>query len=213
MKKIFCNNLIIIFACFSLIGCYSVAFFQSPKVLEKGKTEFSLGTSLVYNENSFSLYELFGNMRVGIGDNTDIGFRIFGKPPKDFEFLKENGSSDSCEGGCWLGLYIDGKYQVLEDPFYLSGVLGISYGYPFIISFYPSIVVGTERFYFVSRVIVYGPIGFWEQENKHAMISPGISVGFLIGNKLKFIPEIGFLYIMTDKDFIPTYYTSLGISF
>jgi hypothetical protein len=217
IKKAIMKRIVVIIAfCFFLYGCYSIAFFQSPKVLEKGKTEFSFGTSLVYSNNYLSLYELFGNLRVGVGNNADVGIRIFGKPPRDLEFLKEGGSSDSCEGGCWVGIYVDGKYQLVEEPLYISTVLGLSYSFPAMAALYPSIVIGTERFYLVSRIIIFGPIGFWEEGSefaKYVMASPSMSMGFLVGRKVRLLPEVGILLSVSEKGFSPNFYTSLGISF
>lgn len=177
---------------FFLFGCYTTAFFQSPKILDKGKVEIGVGMTEIGGD----LYEIFGQMRIGIGKKSDIGFRVFGKPPI------------GPEKGGFVGIYGDSKEQLTDGPFYVSYVLGLSYAYPFALAAYPTIAVGTENFYGAARVIIIGGKG------GIGGIVPGLTFGAFIGEKFFIVPEFGILALIPKEEFqvYPNLYFSLGVS-
>jgi len=181
-----------------LSGCTTITFFQSPKTLDKGKVEISVGMTEIGGCGgtfNFGLYEIFGQMRIGIKEKSDIGFRVFGKP-----------SNIGFEEGGFVGIYGDYKKQLTDGPFYISRVLGLSYTYPFLFSVHPTIVMGTENFYSAARVIILfvGP--------QVAGLVPGLTFGAFIGKKFLIVPEVGVLAAMEESRVFLNSYFSIGIS-
>jgi hypothetical protein len=186
---------IVSFLCLLFAGCFTVSQLQSPKVLEMGKLEFNGGVAIARFED-FGPNELFGGMRVGVGSNTDIGFRIYG-------WLPRNG-----EGGL-AGVYVDAKYQFTEKPPYVSGVLGLSY-----LTLQPALIVGTDRFYAsVGAVLILIPSLNSRDEFSGVAGLVKLAVGYSFGSKFRLTPEIGAIFPITEGEFPGSpYYTAFGIS-
>jgi hypothetical protein len=188
---------IISFLCLLFAGCFTVSQLQSPKVLEMGKLEFNGGVAIARFED-FGPNELFGGIRVGVGSNTDIGFRIYGWLPR------------KGEGGlAGAGVYVDAKYQFTEKPPYVSGVLGLSY-----LTLQPALIVGTDRFYAsVGAVLILIPSLNSRDEFSGVAGLAKLAVGYSFGSKFKLTPEIGAIFPITEGEFPGSpYYTAFGIS-
>jgi hypothetical protein len=188
---------IVSFLCILFAGCFTVSQLQSPKVLEMGKLEFNGGLAIARFED-FGPNELFGGMRVGVGSNTDIGFRIYGWLPRKGK-----------EGGL-AGVYVDAKYQFTEKPPYVSGVLGLSY-----LTLQPALIVGTDRFYAsVGAVLILIPSLNSRDEFSGVAGLAKLAVGYSFGGKkFKLTPEIGAIFPITEGEFPGSpYYTAFGIS-
>ena len=191
-------NIIFIFVCFIFSGCFTVPMLQTPKALEKGKKEIGLGGGVIlYYEGDGKdlLYfpEIVGNYRVGVGKDTDIGFRIF-----------------------VLGAYVDIKHQFTKRYPYVSGVLGFSYSsfseQTGVIGFYPSLIVGTDRFY-TSAGAILGIFGGGGSVEFMGLVGR-LAVGYSFGSKLRITPEVGtYLVSFTSGNREWGFYSVLGISY
>ncbi len=148
-------------------------------------------------ENSLRLYELLGNLRIGVGENTEVGFRVFG-------MIGQESSSG--------GVYADVKHQFIKSPLYASGVLGLSFSV-FIVGLYPSLIIGTDRFYTSIGAIVIGVYGVSEGFGVGGTLAR-LATGYSFGDKVRLIPEIGFIYggIKGEPEAFSSFYTALGIS-
>jgi len=188
-------------------GCFTVAQLQSPKVLDEGEIEIGGGTTLIYSENSLSVYELLANLRIGIGRNTDVGFRVFGMIER---FGKIGGDWEGWKG--WGGIYADIKHQFTEKLPYVSGVLGVSYSI-FNITLYPSLIVGTDRFYASFGPSVIAGFGF-DEGFKVGFGLARLSIGYSFGGKIRLTPEVGTVIPLSDEEGrISGFFSAFGISF
>ncbi len=210
------RSIVIIVFTFVFSGCFTVAQLQSPKVLEKGEIEIGVGGTLPYSGNSFELYELLGNLRVGVGENTEVGFRVFGK----LEQVGKVGKVGSLEGWedwrGWGGVYADVKHQFIKSPLYASGVLGLSYSV-YTVGLYPSLIIGTDRFYTSIGATVIGSFDFdfdFSQGFEVWRTLARLATGYSFGDKVRLIPEIGFIYggFKGEEKAFSSFYTALGIS-
>lgn len=132
MKKIillllFCGVILIF-----LTSCSSMNSFQSPKVTPKGEYEIGAGGSFISDGDNPMLVniECFG--RMGLNAHSDLGIKVFGLP------------------GLSGGLLADYKYQIIENPIYVSADLGASFCYTKDLNFYdiyPMLILGSDRFY------------------------------------------------------------------
>lgn len=196
-------NIIFIFVCFIFSGCFTVSMLQTPKVLEEDKKEIGLGGGVILHyegDGKDLLYfpEIVGNYRVGVGKDTDIGFRIF-----------------------VLGAYVDIKHQFTKRYPYVSGVLGFSYSsfseQTGVIGFYPSLIVGTDRFYTsAGAILVAGSVPdiFGGGSVEFGGLVRRLAVGYSFGSKLRITPEVGALLVgFTDVDIPWGFYYVLGISY
>ena len=200
-------NIIFIFVCFIFSGCFTVSMLQTPKVLEEDKKEIGLGGGVILHyegdgKDLLRFPEIVGNYRVGVGKDTDIGFRIF-----------------------VLGAYVDIKHQFTKRYPYVSGVLGFSYALTSekgSIGFYPSLIVGTDRFYTSAGAILIAgsvPFIFIFGESVGGSAEFGgligrLAVGYSFGSKLRITPEVGALLVgFTDVDIPWAFYYVLGISY
>ena len=196
-------NIIFIFVCFIFSGCFTVPMLQTPKVLEKGKKEIGLGGGVIlYYEGDGKglLYfpEIVGNYRVGVGKDTDIGFRIF-----------------------VLGAYVDIKHQFTKEYPYVSGVLGFSYALTSeekgSIGFYPSLIVGTDRFFTsAGAILIEGSVPniFGGGSVEFRGLVGRLAVGYSFGSKLRITPEVGthlVSFIGGNREW--GFYSVLGISY
>ncbi|MCF7792930.1 MAG: hypothetical protein K9N09_03375 [Candidatus Cloacimonetes bacterium] len=115
-----------------LTSCSSMNSFQSPNVTPEGKYEVGAGSSFILNNDHSTLIniECFG--RIGLNMRSDVGIKVFGLP------------------GLSGGLMADYKYQIIENPVYVSVELGASYCYTKDLNYYdiyPMLIAGSERFY------------------------------------------------------------------
>jgi hypothetical protein len=215
LSKSRCINLIItgIFS-FIFYGCFTVASLQSPKVLERDKVEFVMAPTIIYSNDSIKLYEVLFGMREGIGSNTDYGLRFYSKPPVGYR-------KSPCPNGCWVGVYGDVKHQFTNESPLISSSLGLSYTTPFILTLYPSLIIGSERAFVTGKLITVGGLIPY-----YFGLYPDLSIGFSIGNKLRIYPEMGILGEIDliegisdthhNNQFLPnltTFYISIGLSY
>jgi hypothetical protein len=187
---------IILFLCLLLGGCFTVSQLQSPKVLDKGKLEYSGGMAIARFED-FGPNEVFGGVRVGVGSNSDIGLRIYG-------WLPEKGA-----GGV-VGAYIDARYQFTDKPLYVTGVLGLSY-----LTLQPALIVGTDRFYAsFGAVLIAVPSLLNSGDDFSGVSLAKLAVGYSFGSKFRLTPELGAIFPITKGEFPgKPYYSAIGISF
>jgi hypothetical protein len=172
------------FLLFYLAGCMSFTTLQSPKTLEPGEVILGAGTALPATEKKISpLVEL--NSRFGIAENLDFGAKI---------------SASSV-------IFLDGKYQVIGDPVAISLDLGWSY---FSISdgiggldgkstcWYPMIIAGQDNWYIAVKKVYMSTSGRVKlisdiEFEGNGWFSTNVTVGGILGEKLRLIPEVNFV--------------------
>lgn len=161
-----------------LSGCVSLSTFQSPRVLDPGTTQ--LGAGVIVTGGEAGTGEVAIVARRGLADGVDVGAKLWGIPP-------------------FLGLYADVRYQILREPFLVSGTLG---GSVFSVredgdddrsvsttALYPTVLVGTERLFGGVRwTQVFGSAG--DLEENYGVGFPGIVVGASFGSRLILAPEV-----------------------
>lgn len=160
-------------------GCISFSTFQSPRVLERGEGQLGggvlFGVDLEGEESGLGELALLG--RYGVGDRVDVGGKLWGFPP-------------------FLGIYGDVRYQLLREPFLISGAMGASW-----ISFdefstgalYPTVMFVTDRFFAGARWTFLTATGTDLEETFGANF-PGAVVGASFGGRLTFAPEVNVLF-------------------
>jgi hypothetical protein len=172
---------------------------QSPKTLEPGEVLAGAGIS---SPNASSL-GLEVNTRVGIVKNFDVGAKF------------NIGSL----------IFLDGKFEIIQNPIYLSADIGWSY---FSYSgdyghdkgkttcWYPTIIAGQDHWYVaVKRVYMlteseFDFIGIWKYSGS-GWISTNFTAGAILGDKIRFIPEINM--IMLDKTDQTIFVPAIGLQF
>lgn len=182
-------------------GCMSYTTLQSAKTLKPGKVILGGGAAIPISNNEAQFYPEL-NARVGIFNHMDIGVKY---------------SVPSL-------IFLDGKYQIIEKPFYLSADLGWSY-YSYsggigdskgtFTGWYPMIIVGQDHWYAAVKEVYFttqGEINVFGlyKYNDSGWISTNVVVGGIIGTNVRLLPEINF--IIPDKGkvlFVP----ALGLQF
>ena len=177
-------SFIVIFLLF-IKGCISLSTYQSPKIIEKGKAQIGAGMLAGFGGNGETGFgELLLIGRYGISDRIDIGAKIYGMPV----VIK------------YYSLYGDIRYQILTEPLYVSGALGIS---TFHIDnyrttgLYPTIMFGTERIYGGMKWI---QLIASSDEAKETLGTnfPGVVAGASFGRSFSFMPELN-VYFAEDE--------------
>lgn len=181
-----CCPLAAILAILSLTGCFSLTTFQSAKVLDPGQAAFGAGAAIatggVFETNAFG--------RIGLSQNSDMGFKAFGLP------------------GFGFGLFGDMKYQFLKTIPYAAVDFGASYmhgsssfgsGDWSSVGLYPMVLFGDEKTYAGAKAVIFlGDIeldldlfGLGERTVEYSGWFPMIFVGTCNGDRVKVMPEVG----------------------
>jgi hypothetical protein len=190
----------------SFSGCFSLVQFQSPKVLEERESELIYGGGIIltFDDHGHPVMwlEPFMEGRIGVGSGIDVGIRTFGFAP------------------VW-GIMGDLKYQLEEDPLYISADLGASLGGGLILgehqrftnfALYPALIVGTDRFYVSTRGILLAFPFVESDEDDHFAFFYGISTGYLFGNRIGIAPEFNILWTAGQKLSRPSLALALGLT-
>lgn len=182
---------------FLLSGCMSYTTLQSPKTLKPGKVILGAGTAIPISDNEAKFYPEL-NARIGLFNNFDVGAKY---------------SAPSL-------IFLDGKYQIIENPFYLSADLGWSYfsysgdvagSKGTFTAWYPMIIVGQDHWYAAVKE-VYGEtqgevdvFGLYKLTSS-GWISTNVSVGGIIGTNVRLLPELNFIIPKEGKVlFVPAF--------
>lgn len=162
-----------------LSSCSSMNSFQSPNVLLKGEHEVGVGTSFIGDyEDPPALVNMEFFTRLGLNKNFDAGLKVFGLP------------------GLSGGLMADLKYQIINDPIYVSADLGGSFCYTIDLHFYdvyPMLICGSERYY-------GGYLGIYrngvddDAKVEFSNYMNGFFLGCKLGPKPYLRPEINYYY-------------------
>jgi hypothetical protein len=155
-------------------------------VTPKDKYEIGAGGSFIANEDEVQIVnlELFG--RIGLGKNFDTGVKVFGLP------------------GLYGSFMTDLKYQIIDDPIYISADLGGSYCYSHIVNYYdvyPMLIAGTENIYGgYRRIYRYGNADDSKIEFSGYMQS--FFIGFKTGPGPYLRPEIAYYFNNSKTGFL-----------
>jgi hypothetical protein len=182
---------------FLLSGCMSYTTLQSPKTLGPGKVILGGGAALPISDNEVKVYPEI-NARIGLFNHFDIGAKY--SAPSLFFF--------------------DGKYQIIENPFYLSADLGWSYfSYDGSIAgskgtftaWYPMIIAGQDHWYAAVKEVygetqgevdIFGLFKF----SSSGWLSTNVTVGGIIGTNVRLLPELNFIIPNKGKVlFVPAF--------
>jgi hypothetical protein len=154
---------------------------QSPKTLEPA--EILIGAGVSSPEARGAWIEV--NTRVGILQNFDAGVKF------------DAGSL----------IFLDGKYQIIRDPIYISADLGWSYfshsgdigrNTGKTTCWYPMIIAGQENWYVGVKRVHMSTEGEFElftswSYSGSGWISTNIVAGGILGEKIRFIPEVNLI--------------------
>jgi hypothetical protein len=182
---------------FLLSGCMSYTTLQSPNTLNPGKAILGAGTALPISDNEVKFYPEI-NARIGLFNHFDIGAKY--SAPSLFFF--------------------DGKYQIIEDPLYLSADLGWSYfsyaggiagSKGTFTAWYPMIIAGQDHWYAAVKEVygetqgevdIFGLFKF----SSSGWISTNVTVGGIIGTNVRLLPELNFIIPKEGKVlFVPAF--------
>ena len=176
-----CCSLAAILTAVMLTGCFSLATFQSPKVLERGQTAFGAGAGITTEKLLGT--SAFG--RVGLSQNLDAGFKLLGVPLS--------------------GVFGDVKYQLWENVSYGSLDFGVSYMWGSstlrstdwtCLGLHPMVLLGDEKVHGGVKIVClldeveFYPVGLGEKITWSAGAFPVIFVGISIGGRVKVMPEV-----------------------
>ena len=167
-----------------LSGCMSYTTLQSAKTLEPGKVIVGGGGALPIAGKDVAFYPEL-SARIGLFNHFDMGLKY---------------SIPSL-------IFLDGKYQLIEQPFYLSADLGWSYfSYSESIGsskgtftgWYPMVIVGQDHWYAAVKEVYFtmqGEIDVFGlyKYSASGWISTNVVVGGIIGTKVRLLPELNFI--------------------
>jgi hypothetical protein len=193
--------IVLLLVMLNLTGCMSYTTLQSPKTLEPGEVLIGAGAAIP-TEASRPIFEV--NSRVGIIRNFDVGAKL-------------------AAGNV---IFLDGKYQILQDPIYISADLGWSY---FSISddiagnfhgkstcWYPMIIAGQDYWYVAVKKVYMSTdgevelIGSWNFSGS-GWLSTNIVAGVILGDKIRLIPEVNL--IIPDHGNKSIFIPAVGLQF
>lgn len=159
--------------------------YQSPKILEKGSGQIGFGilagVGIENQETGLGEISLIG--RYGISERMDVGAKLYGMP----QLLE------------FHSFYGDLRHQILTDPIYLSGSMGIS---TFSvddfrsIGLYPTVMAGTERLYGGVKWIRLISTSDQTEESLGTHF-PGFVAGANFGGRISVMPEVN-IYFSED---------------
>ena len=186
---------------FLLSGCMSYTTLQSPKTLKPGKVILGGGMALPISNKGVQFYPEL-DTRIGLFNHFDIGAKY---------------SVPSL-------IFLDGKYQIIENPFYLSADLGWSYfsysggigkSEGTFTGWYPMIIVGQDHWYAAVKEVYFamqGEVDIWGlyKYSSSGWISTNVTVGGIIGKNVRLLPELNFIIPNNGKVlFVP----AVGLQF
>ena len=171
-----------------LAGCASLSTFQTPQVLEKGKTVIGLAGSGV-NGSAPGILEASG--RIGLGHGTDAGLKVTlpGTLTADFKWqwfrgVRVNAALD-------LALSYFNSSNDGED-FKSTALM-------------PTLLLGNRHWYAGGRVVFMSADGtitfFGSHDFELTNVFPGLFLGFAIGNRFQVLPEIN-AYFPREGSFV-----------
>lgn len=182
---------------FLLSGCMSYTTLQSPKTLKPGKVILGGGAALPISDSEVKFFPEL-NTRIGLFNHFDIGAKY--SAPSLF--------------------FLDGKYQIIENPFYLSADLGWSYfSYSGDIgdsrgtftAWYPMVIVGQDHWYAAVKEVYFITQGEVDVFGLYKYSSSGwictnVTVGGIIGTNVRLLPELNFIIPQNGKVlFVPAF--------
>ena len=181
---------IILYSLASFTGCVSYSTLQSAKTLEPGQILAGGGSAFAIANGGSAVVPEF-NARVGIVRNFDLGAKYI--LPSLY--------------------FLDGKYQFIDAPVILSADLGWSYfSYTGSLGksrgtttcWYPMLIAGQEHWYFGVKEVYFSTQGEFEffglnKFQGSGWITTNIVAGGVIGNKIRFLPEVNILIPRSGK--------------
>ncbi|HKJ93174.1 MAG TPA: hypothetical protein VJ957_08400 [Longimicrobiales bacterium] len=166
-------------ASFLLPACVSLSTFQTPVPVGKGRLALGAGAVTVVptdsSEGGGLLPELYA--RYGVSPNVDVTGKFLGIPP-------------------FGALYGDVKVRMVQRPFSVSGVLGVSVAGADSLStvgFYPMVLAGSDHFYVGGKAIFFSTqvAGIIDELNATMY---GVVVGGSFGGRMRFLPELNLYF-------------------
>ena len=193
MKRYMFCSLFCLYLLFYCTGCISYSTLQSAKTLDPGKVLIGGGSSFPIVDNKVTSSPEF-NARVGIVQKFDVGAK------------------------CALpALYfLDGKYQIIDEPIALSADLGWSYfSYSGIVGnskgtstgWYPMLIAGQDHWYVAVKEIYFMTKGEFEffglnKVEGSGWLSTNFVVGGVIGTNVRLLPELNLLVPRKGKSLL-----------
>ena len=184
-------------SCFCLLlysaGCVSYTTLQSAKTLEPGKVLLGGGSAFPLTDDGTAVTPEV-NARVGIVKQFDVGAK-FAIPSLYF---------------------LDGKFQILDEPFALSVDLGWSYfsysGTPgkskgTSTGWYPMLIAGQDHWYVAVKEVYFsteGEVEFFglDKFEGSGWITTNVVVGGVIGTNIRLLPELNLIVPRTGKSLL-----------
>jgi hypothetical protein len=187
-----------------LYGCFTAASLQSPKILEKDKSEFLIGSTVNYSRDSIYVHEVLLELRKWADSDKEVGLRLYSNPFDTYGI-------GSTPERYWIGTMGNVKIQ-LNEKFPLTALnLGGSFTLPLpTFSLYTSLITGTERVFITGKLVSSVILS-------KTVFYPALSLGFSIGDSVRIYPEIGILACIDASSDSPniswTKYFSIGLAF
>ena len=182
-----------------LTGCVSLSTLQTPKVVQEGEVIAGVGALAIPVDGDIRCCGVEAYIRFPYFKNSDIGIKAMGLPGF----------------GIITG---DLKYQLINDPIYLS--LDLAYSYTAFedlgsgSGIIPAVFIGTEKF-FGGAKIIYSSIEvddlFGSSSNSTNVKIPGIFVGGIIGDRFRLLPVINIYFSPDNGESIFIY--NLGLEY
>ena len=196
------KNTILIIPVLFFISCYSFSNFQTPVVLESGKSSLGIGVSKIPDSDKKLIPEIY--YRRNIISKTDFGLKQLGIP-----FI----------GGITL---IDVKRSLLKiNKFSISSDLVFSYstlnseqlGNWTSTAIIPALFMGSDRLYIggkYNQLKFDGEIELFRKIGLSGSIGfPSVVLGMTLGKNLRIQPEVN-IYLTADEKY--SYIFSLGVT-
>ncbi len=172
-----------LFVCMLFSSCAQISSFQTARTTPKEEGEFGASVDITGVSDLFDTGESFGVPsislwgRYGVGEKTDLGFKISSLLNLMFDVKQQIAGDQNSKFAFALGAGLG---------FFPAGKLVWQYHLPVYLSFHPS-----ERFawYLTPRYI-----------NQYKVNYLGSSIGFMVGRKAKFAMELSLSQAMNDLD-------------
>ncbi|MFZ4621773.1 MAG: hypothetical protein ACOYNS_14525 [Bacteroidota bacterium] len=184
--------LFIVASAYLLTGCVTYTTLQTAQTLPPGKIMVGAGTAVILSDNSPELMPEL-DARVGLVKNFDIGAKY---------------SAPSL-------YFVDGKIQVMSEPFALSADLGwstfnytdntaISKGVS--TGWYPMLMIGKEHWYAGVKGVYFetkGQVEFFglKKFQGSGWMYTSVVVGGMLGSTFRLLPEVNVIIPRGGKVF------------
>ena len=186
---------------FILSSCISFSTLQTPKVMEENESTFGVGAIAVPIDGEILCCGTEIYARFPFFKKADFGLKAFGLPGF----------------GTITG---DIKYQVLDDPFYLSFDLALTYtsvkGGGSGSGVIPAVFIGTDRIFGGAKMI-YSSIeyeGLFNSSSQKVSVDfPGVFLGGSIGDKWRVLPVVNLYFPTGSEDSFFIYNLGLQYTF